>query len=225
MQFENLPDDIILEFLSHMNSRQIVNTCKANRNVNRLCKSNRNLITKYSLKNDYGFTIFPQNYDYISIRSYMVETFGMSAYKFNNRNRMLMDVVKDNRIDVLRFLVANGANIFEDAVTTAVKYKKIDALKYFIEELHFDITNVEDDILYFEDLCVEAFLDEDVKNNPIIIDYLVKNYRQFLTHDLLERIHNFLIIGFFDDVDVADYVTYLMNSNDFISLTEFLRYH
>jgi hypothetical protein len=134
MQFENLPDDIILEFLSHMNSRQIVNTCKANRNVNRLCKSNRNLITKYSLKNDYGFTIFPQNYDYISIRSYMVETFGMSAYKFNNRNRMLMDVVKDNRIDVLRFLVANGANIFEDAVTTAVKYKKIDALKYFIEE-------------------------------------------------------------------------------------------
>jgi hypothetical protein len=206
----DLPPEMILQTLSHMKSSEIVEYCKINRHINTICKLNRNLISRYALQNNYGFNNFPSKYDYSSIMSYMNKRF-----KDNNQinyKEMLKSVIKDHRMDVLRFLVVNGVKDYEDAVNYAVVYDNYDAFVYFIEDLGFDITKATEDAeFYFNDLCIIAFTNPYVYQKPEILEYIIKNYRQHFTQDFLESVYYLLLEG--GSVPLADYVQLIMDSD------------
>lgn len=213
-KLSTLPTELILETLSHMKSNKIIEYCTINRRINTICKKNRDIISKYALQNDYGFTKFPSKYNYSSIMSYIHKRPG-----FDN-NKQLINAVIDNRMDVLQFLVTNGANAYNDAVKTAVIYNNYKMFLYFIEQLEFDITNNE---FYFNNLCVLAFTNPYIYENSEIVEYIIKHYYKNLTQDFLETLYQILLEE--NSVPLADYVQLLMNAVDITkveSLSEFL---
>ena len=129
-------------------------------------------------------------------------------------------------MDVLRFLVANGANMYGDAVNTAVVYNNYDAFVYFIEELGFNITNPvvdeEESEFYFIDLCMNAFTNPYVYQRPEILEYLIEHYNQHFTQDFLESLYMILLEG--GSIELADYVQLIMESDEteIPSLSHFL---
>jgi|LakMenE01Jun11ns_1017448.scaffolds.fasta_scaffold9727257_1 hypothetical protein len=291
MEIKDLPEDIILTLFSHMESRQIVNTCLSHPRILGICESNQNFINKNILKRDYGFTQFQKNYNYTSIMVYMLNRFRivspqlnnpeklmytvidshlhefnnykeMLMYavepiisfdniivfsKFNNYNEMLTYAVQDNRIDVSRFLIENGANItdggvasaiihnrfdilnffienpqfdIKEAIKLAIIHKNINFLRYFIEELQFDITNTDD--IFRTEMWFYAFVDPYLIQDVRIFDYLITRYPQLLTRNLLESISSMLQSINPDNV-VVDYINLLMSSGTVESLSNFLQ--
>lgn len=291
MEIKDLPEDIILTLFSHMETRQIVNTCLSHPRILGICEGNQNFINKNILKKDYGFTQFQKNYNYTSIMVYMLNRFRivspqlnnpeklmytvsdshlhefnnykeMLMYavepiisfdniivfsKFNNYNEMLTYAVQDNRIDVSRFLIENGANIADGGVASAIIYnrfdilnffienpqfdikeaiklaiihKNINFLKYFIEELQFDITNTDD--IFRTEMWFYAFVDPYLIQDARILDYLITRYPQLLTRNLLESISGMLQSINPDNV-VVNYINLLMSSGTVESLSNFLQ--
>lgn len=84
-----------------------------------------------------GNNVFSGFDNFKKMLMYAVEPIGPLDYiivfnEFNNYNEMLTYAVQDNRIDILSFLIENGANIM-DGVISAIKSNDINILRFLIE--------------------------------------------------------------------------------------------
>ena len=117
------------------------------------------------------------------------------------------------------------ADISDDLTTihyiNSERNKNIDVLRYFIEELQFDIINADD--LFRLDMWFYAFVDPYLIRDTRIVDYLVTKYPQLLTRDLLESISTMLLSINPDNVVVIDYINSLLRSEN-LSTVESLSY-
>ena len=72
-------------------------------------------------------------------------------------------------IDVLRFLVANGADNYKDCIKSCVKFNNYTVFSYFVQEVSFDITYHGD---YFLALCDIAFTNPNIYEDKRILEEL-----------------------------------------------------
>jgi hypothetical protein len=150
MEIKDLPEDIILTIFSNMESRQIVNTCLSHPKILDICERNQTFISKNILKKDYGFTQFPQNYNYANIMVYMMNKFRIvqdnspekrlmytikdndGFREFNNFKEMLMYAVEP--IAILDYIIVfREFNSYNEMLTYAVQDNRIDILRFLIE--------------------------------------------------------------------------------------------
>jgi hypothetical protein len=222
--FSSLPAELILKILSFTKSSEIIEYCKTNRRNNIIYKNNNNLLSKYALHNDYGFNNFSNKYDYSSIISYLKNIWPMLSTEpiLFNYNKMLERITHFNSIgidiDVLRFLVANGADNYKDCIKSCVKFNNYTVFSYFVQEVSFDITYHGD---YFLALCDIAFTNPNIYEDKRILEYLIKNSRQHLTRGYLEWLYETLLE--YGSVPMADYVQLLIDNNYTETVSEFLQ--
>jgi len=225
---ENVPYEIILQIMSHMGADQIINYCKQNRYINTLCKQNRNLIAKYALQNDYGFTRFTNNHNYASIIAYLIRVLekeqrfvgntvlsGRSHIKkFNN---MLIYATQDDRLDVLQFLVENGGDEinYGSLIMETISNDSVNVYRYLLEIILADEEEGGEDVEeIFEEGAGLAFLFLSKR----IVNYLINNHQDMLRNgfdyiiDLLEERRMY---------EIVDYVEKLRNATDMTSVESF----
>jgi len=134
------PVELILEYISHLKYKDIQELCRTNTRINKICKANKNTIAKYVLQNDYLFTNFPNYIDYTSVVKYIQEIHDIFPYPFKNlekRSKWKTDVLEWaaswGRLQIVEFLIKNGANNLNKLLLNAVKNNNLEIVKLFVE--------------------------------------------------------------------------------------------
>jgi hypothetical protein len=225
---ENVPYEIILQIMSHMGADQIINYCKQNRYINTLCKQNKNLIAKYALQNDYGFTRFSNNHNYASIIAYLIRVLEKERRFVGNMvlrsgrshikkfNDMLIYATEDDRLDVLQFLVENGGDkiSYGMLIMETMSNDSVNVYRYLLEIILADAEDAEDVDEIFVEGAGLAFLFLSKR----IVNYLINNHQDMLRDsidyiiDLLEERRMY---------EIVDYVEKLRNATDMTSVESF----
>ena len=139
--------------MSGLKYKAIKTLCESNKKINEICKKNKDVIARYTLKNDYDFTNFPDGLDYISIVENLYMRSRSWPYKsiyttnLEKRNKWKRDWFesaaiyydsKEDRLDVVKFLFANGINkklesVLESAVENAVESGDLELVKFLVK--------------------------------------------------------------------------------------------
>jgi len=149
------PVELILLQMSGLKYKAIKTLCESNKKINEICKKNKDVIARYTLKNDYDFTNFPDGLDYISIVENLYMRSRSSPYKsiyttnLEKRNKWKRDWIESaatyydskerkDRLDVVKFLFANGINkklesVLESAVENAVESGDLELVKFLVK--------------------------------------------------------------------------------------------
>lgn len=128
------PVELILLQMSHLKYKDIQNLCSVSKRINQICKANKATISKYVLKNDYGFTKFPKNINYPDIVKYIINIRNVFPYKSKDNEKWKQNIlnwaISWGRLQVVKFLVKNGINNLDQSLLDAVGSDNLEIVKF-----------------------------------------------------------------------------------------------
>jgi hypothetical protein len=177
----NLPTEIISKIMLQMNLESLYNFCKTSKHIRNTCKYllknkvYKNDLAKAILKNEFGYTNFPDNLnnDYPSILININNILQENDYKSNtfeyNNEYVYEESIMSGDLKLLKFTIANGIifNIedifdkmyekYEDSLHYNTNYYYCDILLYLFEN------NLNDYLSSLDDYKLESIV-QDMKN-------------------------------------------------------------
>ena len=153
---DKLPTEIIAETMLQMDLKSLYNFCKTSKNIKKTCKylvknkKYKNDLAKAILKNEFGYTKFPNNissYSPILVKvNNTLQDLDYKSQTFEENNNYVYEAsIGSGDLKLLKFTIANGIefdmedilslfiNAYEDSINDKSDYNYCDILSYLLE--------------------------------------------------------------------------------------------